>query len=51
MNVFAAYRFDTLAMLSGFRSPILVLHGEQDSIIPFALGRELYVSILKPWAG
>lgn len=48
MNVFAAYRFDTLAMLSGFRSPILVLHGKQDSVIPFALGRELYEKLSAP---
>lgn len=48
LNVFAAYRFDTLAMLSGFRSPILVLHGKQDSVIPFALGRELYEKLSAP---
>ena len=42
LNVFASYRFDTAEMLKDFRSPVLVMHGDRDSIVPFSLGRELY---------
>lgn len=42
LNVFGAYRFETVKLLKDFRSPVLVLHGSRDSIVPFALGRELY---------
>lgn len=42
LNLFAAYRFGTVDMLRDFQGPVLVMHGDRDSIIPFALGRELY---------
>jgi fermentation-respiration switch protein FrsA (DUF1100 family) len=42
LNVFSSYRFPTVELLSGFRKPVLVLHGTGDAIIPFALGRELF---------
>ena len=42
LNVFGAYRFETVKLLGDFSSPVLVLHGRRDSIVPFALGRELF---------
>lgn len=42
LNVFGAYRFETVKLLKDFRGPVLVLHGSRDSVVPFALGRELY---------
>jgi uncharacterized protein len=42
LNLFASYRFDTVELLRGFERPVLVLHGDRDRIIPFALGRELF---------
>jgi len=33
--------FDNLAELSGYRGPLLVLHGERDEIAPFAHGKAL----------
>lgn len=42
LNVFSAYRFETVKLLNDFRRPVLVLHGSRDSVVPFALGRELY---------
>jgi uncharacterized protein len=42
LNVFAAYRFSTIDALRGFSKPVLVMHGDQDSIIPFTLGQELF---------
>jgi len=46
---FASYRFavtDYVNRTPGV--PVLQLHGDQDSIIPFALGRELFASIREP---
>ena len=42
LNVFASYRLDTAGHLRGFARPILVVHAERDSVIPFRCGRELY---------
>jgi hypothetical protein len=42
LNVFATYRFPTLEHLHGFDRPVLVMHGDRDSVIPFALGQELF---------
>ena len=42
LNWFASYRFPTVELLQGFRAPVLVVHGDRDSIVPFALGRRLY---------
>jgi fermentation-respiration switch protein FrsA (DUF1100 family) len=48
LNVFATYRFATADMLSDFHNPVLVIHGDRDSIIPYALGRELYERLSPP---
>jgi hypothetical protein len=42
LNVFGAYRFETVKLLKDFSGPVLVLHGNRDSIVPFARGRELH---------
>ncbi|MBI4266522.1 MAG: alpha/beta hydrolase [Acidobacteria bacterium] len=42
LNVFASYRFDLVDLLRGFDRPVLVMHGEADRIVPFALGRRLF---------
>ena len=42
LNLFGAYRFETAEMLQSFSRPILVIHGDRDSIIPYELGRELF---------
>jgi len=42
LNVFASYRLDTVEHLRRFAGPILVVHAERDSVIPFRCGRELY---------
>jgi uncharacterized protein len=33
--------FDNLAVVRSFAGPVLVIHGEQDGVIPWRLGREL----------
>jgi uncharacterized protein len=49
LNVFfGAYRFATAEMLRDFSRPVLVMHGDRDRVIPFALGQELYAQIAAP---
>jgi pimeloyl-ACP methyl ester carboxylesterase len=48
LNVFGAYRFETVKLLKDFSGPVLVLHGNRDSIVPFALGRELHDLLNSP---
>jgi fermentation-respiration switch protein FrsA (DUF1100 family) len=48
MNLFASYRFPTVELLQEFRKPVLVVHGDADTIIPFALGRELFEGLAAP---
>jgi uncharacterized protein len=38
---FATYRFPTAEFVNRARVPVLQLHGDRDSVIPFALGQEL----------
>ena len=48
LNIFGSYRFDTVEPLRDFTRPVLVIHGENDSIVPFALGRELFGALSSP---
>ena len=48
LNVFARYRFSTVEFLRDFDRPVLVMHGDRDSIVPFALGRDLYERLSAP---
>lgn len=48
LNVFGSYRFPTVELLRDFRRPVLVMHGDRDSIVPFALGRELFDRLNDP---
>ena len=48
LNLFARYRFPSVELLDGFRKPVLVVHARDDSVIPFALGRELYERLSSP---
>lgn len=48
LNAFSSYRFDTLAALRGFRSTVLVVHGDADTIIPYGLGQELFEKLDAP---
>jgi len=43
-------RFDAAAAIGEVRAPILVLHGDRDEIVPFALGRRLYERAPEPKA-
>lgn len=48
LNLFSSYRFPTLEWLRGFDRPVLVMHGERDSIVPFSLGREVFEGLTGP---
>ena len=42
LGVFASYRFPTAEHLHSYSGPLLVLHGDADSIIPFRAGRQVF---------
>jgi len=48
LALFSTYRFPTAALVNRAASPVLVLHGDRDSVIPFALGRALFERISGP---
>lgn len=48
LNLFGSYRFSTVELLRHFQKPVLVMHGERDSIVPVALGRELFDRLSAP---
>lgn len=42
LSLFSSYRFSTAQHLEDYRAPLLVIHGDADSIIPFRAGREVF---------
>jgi len=42
---FSTYRFATAAFLEEVAVPVLVMHGDEDRVIPFAMGRALFERI------
>jgi fermentation-respiration switch protein FrsA (DUF1100 family) len=47
-GVFSSYRFPSAEFLDRAKSPVLVMHGDRDSVIPFGLGRSLFERISSP---
>jgi len=41
----ASRKFDTLSKAPGLRVPTLVIHGDSDEVVPFAMGREVAAAI------
>lgn len=48
LSVFSSYRFPTAEFANRANRPALVMHGNRDSVIPFARGRELYDALTVP---
>lgn len=48
LSLFSSYRFPAGKFLARAPAPVLVLHGARDSVIPLALGRELFDRIDGP---
>jgi fermentation-respiration switch protein FrsA (DUF1100 family) len=42
LALFSSYRFPTAEFLRQVHSPTLVMHGDADTVVPFALGRALF---------
>lgn len=42
LSLFSTYRFATTRHLESYRGPLLVVHGDADSIIPFRAGRQVF---------
>jgi fermentation-respiration switch protein FrsA (DUF1100 family) len=40
--LFSSYRFPTLRLMEKYDGPLLVIHGERDTLIPYRAGRELF---------
>ncbi len=45
---FLRTRYDNLAKVGRLRMPLLVLHGDHDDVVPFALGRRLFEAAPAP---
>lgn len=43
-----AHRFDTLSRLSRIKMPVLVIHGDRDTVVPVDLGRRLFEAAPEP---
>ena len=48
LNLFSTYRFSTVDSLQHFSGPVLVMHGDRDSVIPFSIGRDLFERLRGP---
>ena len=48
LNLFSRRDFPTVDWLRGFDRPVLVMHGDRDSIIPYRLGQELFARLESP---
>ena len=45
LSIFSSYRFPTAEFVNRAKRPVLVMHGNRDSVIPFALGQELFNAV------
>ncbi len=43
-----SYRFDSLARISALQSPLRMIHGTADRVVPFRLGRQLFQACPTP---
>jgi fermentation-respiration switch protein FrsA (DUF1100 family) len=42
LSFLSSYRFATSAFLQGYSGPLLIIHGDADSIVPFEAGRRVF---------
>lgn len=45
LSIFSSYRFATARHLQSVNMPVLVIHGDRDSVIPYSLGQALFEGI------
>ena len=41
-------RFDSISKIKMIKSPILIMHGEKDDVVPFIMGKELFENANNP---
>ena len=41
-NIFSKTKYDTIDKLSKITSPVMIIHGDRDTIVPYEFGLELY---------
>lgn len=42
------YRFDNLSAVASVRTPLFIMHGTEDEIVPFSMGERLFQAALDP---
>jgi uncharacterized protein len=42
VSLFSSYQFPTSRLMDRYDGPLLVIHGERDTLIPYAAGRVVY---------
>jgi uncharacterized protein len=42
LSIFSSYRFPTSQLIESYDGPLLVIHGDADSIIPFSAGKKVF---------
>jgi fermentation-respiration switch protein FrsA (DUF1100 family) len=42
VNLLLKDRFENFKKIKNINSPILIMHGEQDTIVPFSMGKKIY---------
>jgi fermentation-respiration switch protein FrsA (DUF1100 family) len=48
LSFFSSYRFPTAEFANRADRPVLIMHGDRDTVIPFARGRELFDTLTVP---
>ena len=48
VNLLVKDRFENFKKIKNINSPILIMHGEQDTIVPFTMGKTMYQLANKP---
>lgn len=48
VSLFVENAFDTVQLLSAYRGPVLILHGDKDDLIPEKLGQRLFITLKSP---
>jgi uncharacterized protein len=45
LSWFSSYEFSTVRWMSAAHAPVLVVHGDADSVVPYRLGQQLYAQL------
>jgi pimeloyl-ACP methyl ester carboxylesterase len=48
LSVFSTYRFSTATHLESYRGPLLIVHGDGDTLIPFSAGQKVFARAAGP---